>query len=58
LAAQLQDEYQAEVSLEKGRGGVFDVWLNDQLVFSKHSVSRFPEDGEIQSAVNAHLAAN
>ncbi len=47
----MQDLYAAEVSLEKGRGGVFDVWLEDQLVFSKHQASRFPHAGEIKQAI-------
>jgi len=55
LAAELQDVYAAEVSLEKGRGGVFDVWMEDQLVFSKHQVSRFPLAGEINQAIAARM---
>ena len=51
----MQDVYAAEVSLEKGAGGVFDVWMDEQLLFSKHSVSRFPEAGEIKAAIDACL---
>ena len=28
-------------------GGVFEVSVNDSLIFSKKSLNRFPEDGEI-----------
>jgi len=30
-----------------GSGGIFDVKLNGETVFSKHQVGRFPKDGEI-----------
>lgn len=39
----------AEVELLKGDRGVFDVWVNDELVFSKHQTGRFPELEEITS---------
>ena len=32
-----------------GGRGQFDVFVDDELVFSKHSVGRFPEDDEILS---------
>jgi len=28
-------------------GGVFEVELNDQLIFSKKNLERFPKDNEI-----------
>jgi len=33
--------------LIKGRGGVFEVVLDDELLFSKAKTGRFPEAGEI-----------
>jgi selenoprotein W-related protein len=30
-----------------GRGGIFDVEVEGELIFSKHEVGRFPEDSEI-----------
>ncbi len=35
----------------KGSGGVFEVMLNGQLIFSKKSLERFPEDGEVLGLV-------
>jgi predicted Rdx family selenoprotein len=32
-----------------GGKGQFDVVVDDEILFSKHSVGRFPEDGEILS---------
>tara|TARA_Y100001963_G_scaffold121127_1_gene169432 strand:+ start:466 stop:633 length:168 start_codon:yes stop_codon:yes gene_type:complete len=37
----------AEVILEVGEGGQFDVFLEDMLIFSKDKTNRFPEEGEI-----------
>jgi len=33
--------------LTPGSGGIFDVKLNGETVFSKHQVGRFPKDSEI-----------
>jgi selT/selW/selH-like putative selenoprotein len=36
-----------EVSLRSGDKGRFEVTLDDRLIFSKKSLKRFPEKGEI-----------
>lgn len=33
------------------KGGIFDVKVDEQLVFSKHEVDRFPNDGEVVTAI-------
>jgi selT/selW/selH-like putative selenoprotein len=33
--------------LIEGSGGVFDVFVDGKLVFSKKAVGRFPEPGEV-----------
>jgi hypothetical protein len=35
---------------------VFDVRVDGQLVFSKHDLGRFPEDGEVEAAIRARRA--
>ena len=35
----------------RGRGGVFDVVRDGELVFSKHAEGRFPEESEILAAL-------
>lgn len=42
-----------EVELVRGGGGVFDVSLDDEVVFSKFAQDRFPEPGEILSMLRA-----
>mgnify|MGYP001568257842 CR=1 FL=1 len=40
------------VELIEGDRGVFDVWVNDKLVFSKHEQGRYPEIEEITSKLS------
>lgn len=39
--------------LLKGSGGIFDVKVDGDLVFSKHEKGRFPEDGEVIDLIAA-----
>ena len=38
-------------SIAPGGKGQFDVFVDDQLVFSKHAEGRFPEHDEILSTL-------
>ena len=42
-------ELGAESTLTPGGGGVFDVIVDGKTVFSKKSIGRFPEAGEVVS---------
>ncbi|WP_036302074.1 SelT/SelW/SelH family protein [Methylotenera sp. L2L1] len=44
-----QDLY--SVALKPGTGGVFEVTLNDELIFSRKEAGRFPEAKEIKQLV-------
>ena len=35
----------------KGGGGIFDVRLDGELIYSKHETGRFPEDAEVLQAL-------
>ena len=37
-------------------GGIFDVYLNRELLFSKKKLGRFPEPGEVERLLGAHLS--
>ena len=50
LAAELNDEGIPATALPGGKGQ-FDVTRDGELVFSKHETGRFPEDGEILTAL-------
>jgi selenoprotein W-related protein len=47
LAAELESEVGAESDLVASGGGVFEVSVDGNLLFSKRSLDRFPDDGEI-----------
>lgn len=38
-------------TLIPGTGGVFDVTVNDELVFSKKAIGRHAEPGEVRTAI-------
>ena len=47
LAAELRESHQLESQLIVGSKGIFDVTIDDELIFSKFSLDRFPYLGEI-----------
>jgi selT/selW/selH-like putative selenoprotein len=49
----LKDTFNIDATLEKGAGGVFDVTVDEKLIFSKHAVGRFPSEDEIVAALRA-----
>jgi len=50
---QLNELLQADIDLVAGGGGMFEITVDGQLVFSKKNEVRFPTDEDLQS-----LAAN
>jgi selenoprotein W-related protein len=51
LADELKRIFGAEVALKKSTGGVFEVTVNEMLVFSKKQLSRFPDPGEVKTLI-------
>ena len=47
LAAEIKQAHGVDAALIPGSGGVFDVVLDGQLIFSKKQLGRFPEPGEV-----------
>ena len=47
LAAELKKHLGVESTLLAGSGGIFEVTVDGKQIFSKKSVGRFPESGEI-----------
>jgi selenoprotein W-related protein len=47
LAAELKKHLGVAATLTAGSGGVFEVTVDGALIFSKKSVGRFPEEGEV-----------
>ena len=45
---ELKDNFEnVTVEFIKGSGGIFDVKVDNKMIFSKDETDRFPEDGEI-----------
>lgn len=55
LLTTFQDEL-AEVALVPGSGGVFDVQLDSQLVWSRQAQGRFPEMKELKQLLRDRVA--
>jgi selT/selW/selH-like putative selenoprotein len=53
LGEELKSAFGAEVELVSSSGGVFEVVVDKQLIFSKKSLQRFPEEGEITLLLQA-----
>jgi len=39
------------VQLIPGHGGVFEIMLNDKLIYTKSNTGRFPDAGEINKII-------
>jgi len=56
LAVELKQAFpEAEVQLLESSGGAFEVEVDGTLVFSKKSLGRHANDGEVLESVRAHL---
>ena len=47
----------ADWKMIPGSGGIFDVHINDELVFSKKAMGRHPEPGEIKAIIQEKIVA-
>jgi len=45
--------FPATVELIASSGGVYEVKVDGKLIFSKKSLNRFPEEGEIEGLINS-----
>jgi len=47
----LKKAFEVDSELIAAGGGVFEVSVDGKLIFSKRSLDRFPEDGEIDGLI-------
>jgi selenoprotein W-related protein len=47
----LDQEFGTSTRLIKGANGVFEVIVDGELIFSKKSLGRFPDDGEVSATI-------
>ena len=51
MAATIESETGVESELVCGGGGIFDVVVEGDMIFSKHESGRFPEPDEILAKI-------
>ncbi len=51
LAAELRESLKVDATLVPGRGGIFQVHLDGQIIFDKKTVGRYPILGEMTKAI-------
>ena len=49
----MNEAFGVDAELIKDGKGIFDVALDGELVFSKYTEDRFPEDGEVVERIRA-----
>jgi selenoprotein W-related protein len=54
LEAAIKKEFEVEVNLREGVGGIFEVAINEEVVFSNLEEGRFPENEEILEKIREH----
>ena len=47
LREELQNKFSADIEIIEGSGGIFEVDLNGNNVFSKKELGRFPRENEV-----------
>lgn len=45
----------ASLNIIPSGGGVFEVKLNDELIFSKKELGRFPEEDEVEKLIREKM---
>jgi selenoprotein W-related protein len=51
LAAKLESDFGAETLLVEGAGGIFDVVVDGDLVYSKHQTGEFPDEDALAESL-------
>jgi selenoprotein W-related protein len=44
-----------ELLIIPSSGGVFEVTLNNELIFSKKELDRFPDEGEVMNTIRSKI---
>ena len=52
MAAAIKQAFKCAVELTPGGGGVFEVAVDGQTIFSKKQSVRFPKEADIVKAIN------
>ena len=52
LRDSIKNKFGVEAKLIEGSGGVFEVTLNNSLIFSKKDLGRFPNENEVENILD------
>ena len=52
LRDKIQSKYGIDAKLIESSGGVFEVTLNNSLIFSKKDLGRFPNENEVENILD------
>ncbi len=50
------DKEITDLTLKPGKGGIFQIWINDELAWSRQEAGRFPEIKELKQLVRDRVA--
>ena len=51
LRESIERQFGVKAELIKGMGGVFEISVNDNLLFSKKELNRFPNENEVEDLI-------
>ncbi len=51
LRESIERQFGIKAELVKGMGGVFEISVNDNLLFSKKELGRFPDENEVEDLI-------
>ena len=54
LRDNIKNKFGIDAELIEGSGGVFEVSLNNSLIFSKKELDRFPNENEIEDLIEGY----
>ena len=54
LRDNIKNKFGIDAELIEGKGGVFEVTLNNSLIFSKKELGRFPNENEIEDLIEGY----
>lgn len=58
MAASLKKRFGIDSTLIKKSGGIFEVSWGDEVLFSKKTLGRFPNAGEVEGKLQTRLGSS
>ena len=56
MQAAIKNKYSITAELDEGVGGIFEVFIDENLAYTNQETYRFPEDAEIFAKIDAAKA--